>query len=271
MHSRKKKYHLIRYLPVYGCLSTGIIYVAIGVIAILSFLGTKQGGADENSLLVFLNKSVAGKIFIWIILLGTICYIIWRIYESIKDPYDYGNKWKGLLLRTGIALSTIPDALIAYSATLVILGKSNSLATGQPAEERQMAGNLLQQNWGEPLIIAAGFIMAVVAIVQLIYGITSGYKERLDIGLSKSRQKKFIQLLAWVGYFARATIVGIIGVSFIKAGITQNAQIVVNTDKAFDFIGDHIGHLPFIIIAIGTICYGFFMFALGFAYDIDKD
>ena len=71
----------------YGCIATGIVYAAIGVIAILSFLKIRHGGADENSLLVILNEYVIGKIFIWFILTGTLCYVIWRFYETIKDPY----------------------------------------------------------------------------------------------------------------------------------------------------------------------------------------
>jgi len=46
---------------------------------------------------------------------------------------------------------------------------------------------------------------------------------------------------------------------------------IVNTNKAFDFIGDHVGHVYFILVAIATICYGVFMFAQGIAYDTDKD
>jgi hypothetical protein len=57
----------------------------------------------------------------------------------------------------------------------------------------------------------------------------------------------------------------------VRAGIFNNAKYVVNTDKAFDFIGDHVGHVYFIIVAIGTICYGIFMVAQGIAYDADKD
>src|SRR5690606_7893348 len=96
-----------RFLAMYGCISTGLIYGAVGVIAILSFLQIKQGGADEGSLLVYLNNYLIGKIFVWIILVGMLSYIAWRIYETFRDPYDYGSKPKGLLRRAGIGLSSI--------------------------------------------------------------------------------------------------------------------------------------------------------------------
>lgn len=56
-----------------------------------------------------------------------------------------------------------------------------------------------------------------------------------------------------------------------QTGIAGNSRHVVNTGKAFDFIGDHVGHLPFIIVAIGTIAYGLFMFGFGIYYDSDLD
>lgn len=77
--------------------------------------------------------------------------------------------------------------------------------------------------------------------------------------------------MAWSGYIARGIILGIIGFFLVKAGTTENATDVVNTDKAFDFIGDHVGHLYFIVVALGTICYGIFMIILGITYNTDKD
>jgi hypothetical protein len=271
MKGREKKRIFIRYLPIYGCISTGIIYIGIGVIAILSFLKLKHGGADESSLLAFLNEFIAGKMFIWIILLGTISYIIWRIYETIKDPYRYGKQAKGIAKRIAIALSTIADALIAYAAIEVLLGTNNIQQNGQPQQEQQMVRSLLQERWGSWVIISIGSIIFLTALVQFFYGITKGYKERLDIQHFSPKMKSLIHITAGIGYLARGIIIGIIGFFYIKAGILENARYVVNTDKAFDFIGDHVGHVYFILVAVGTIFYGLFMCALGLTYDVDKD
>src|SRR5690606_27546039 len=131
----------------------------------LSFLKLKDGGADETSLLAFLNDYVIGKIFIWVILLGTLSYITWRIFEAFKDPYGYGNDPKGLFKRTGIALSTIADALIAYSAISVLLGTGSTNKNGQPEEYREMVSQILQQSGGDWLIIITGIVIFATAIV----------------------------------------------------------------------------------------------------------
>lgn len=270
MKTRKKLPSFIRFLPAYGCISTGLIYFSIGVIAILSFLKIKKGGADESSLVAFLNDYLAGKIFIWIILLGTVCYIIWRIFDSIKDPYNYGNAFKGMIIRIGIGLSTIPDMLIAYTASQSLFGKKNMIENGIPAEERQMVSSMME-SWGNWSIILIGFIILFTALIQLIYGVTRGYRERLDIEHYSKAKRNLVHILAWAGFSARGIIVGIIGFFAIIAGIEKNAGKIVNTDKAFDFIGDHVGHPYFIMVAAGTMAYGVFMFIMGLAHDAGKD
>lgn len=267
----ERKKSIIHFFPVFGCISTGLIYTAIGVIALLSFFKVRDGGADEGSMLALINEYVAGKIFIWIILTGTLCYVIWRFYEAVTDPYEYGARISGMAKRVGIGVSTIADILIAYTAIRVLLGIGHIMPDGQPQEERETVASLLQEPWGSGVVVLVGLLIIVTAAIQFLYGVTKGYKERIDIEHFSHRVRTLTHILAWAGYAARGTILGIIGFFLAKSGIIENAEVVVNTDKAFDFIGDHIGHLYFILVALATICYGIFMFIQGVAYDTDKD
>jgi hypothetical protein len=48
--------------------------------------------------------------------------------------------------------------------------------------------------------------------------------------------------------------------SLVRGAVFSDAQETVNTDKAFNFIGESLlGHPLFVIVALGTICYGVFM------------
>ncbi|WP_276482643.1 DUF1206 domain-containing protein [Paraflavitalea pollutisoli] len=270
MRIKSHKRTLLHYLPVYGCIATGIIYTAIGAIAILSFLKVREGGADENSLLAILNDYWVGKIAIGLILLGTLSYIIWRFYEVCADPYGYGRGIKGIARRVGVGLSTVADILIVYAAIRVLVGGTDIQTDGQPMEERELTAYLIQHHGIGP-VLAIGITYLVTAIIQALYGISQGFRERINIEQFRPVFRWSVQVLAWAGYLARGVILGIIGYFFLLAGLHHDPQRVVNTDKAFDFIGDHVGHLWFILVAIGTICYGLFMFAHGRAYDVDGD
>lgn len=271
MSDSMNKNVFIHFLPVFGCVSTALIYTAVGVLAMLSFFRIVDGGADEGSLVVLLDEYPIGKFLIGILLAGTLCYIIWRIYESINDPYNYGNKIKGLTIRTGIALSSLADGLLAYSIIRVLLHQGNIQQNGEPTEEREFVSSLLQIFFGQAFVITIGVALIITALLQLIYGITNGYKERMNSENFYPAIRKLIPPFAWIGFISRGVILGIVGIFYMKAGILKNEQYIINTDKAFDFIGDNIGHIYFIVVALGTICYGIFTFALGMAYDCDKD
>jgi hypothetical protein len=269
--STKAKRTFFHYLPIYGCISTGLSYAGVGTIAVLSFLKVREGGADESSMLAILNDVVIGKVLLWIILVGAACYIVWRIYESVTDPYGYGKGFSGLSKRSGIALSTVADVLIVFAATKVLLGIGGIRQSGEPHEEREFVSKVLNESWGAPAVTAMGVIVIVAAVVQLLYGVTRGYKERLDIEHYSKTGKAIIHFLAWVGFCSRGVIVGITGFFLLKAAFTHESEYVVNTDKAFDFIGDEVGGVYFILVALGTVCYGIFMIIHGIAYDQDKD
>jgi NADH:ubiquinone oxidoreductase subunit 6 (subunit J) len=204
-------------------------------------------------------------------MVGTACYIAWRIYEAVTDPYGYGKDFRGLGKRSGIVLSTFADLLIVYSAIKVLLEIGDIQQSGEPHEERAFVSKVLNESWGASAVTAMGVVVLVAAVVQLVYGVTRGYKERLDIDNYSKAGKAIIHFLAWVGFCSRGIIVGITGFFLVKAAFTRDSENVVNTDKAFDFIGDEIGHLYFILVALGTVCYGIFMIIHGLAYDHDKD
>jgi hypothetical protein len=268
---RKKHNVIIRLLPKYGCIATGILYGSIGIIAILSFMKLKDGGADESRLMAWLNQYTTGKILVFIILAGSLCYIIWRFYEAVTDPYKYGKSAGGISKRLGIALSTVADILIVASAFKFLSGQGSTTEDEQLPMLRQMIGDIMDRQGGEIIVFSVGAIVVITAVIQLLYGITQGYRERLEVEEFKPVMKKTVHFLGISGYIARGIIIGITGWFYISASLTGDAGRVVDTDKAFDFIGDNIGHAPFIIVAAGTIFYGLFMFALGAAYDIDHD
>jgi hypothetical protein len=259
-----------RILARFGCIATAIVYVMLGLFALLSLLRLKDGGADEASILKFFEDVQLGKIVISIIILGMLAYMMWRFYEAINDPYHYGRHWKGILIRLLTAFSAISDGLIAWPAIESLIGMNPASKSGDPVAQRRSIGELMQHPAGVWAVSIIGFITLVTAIVQYVYVFKEAYEERIDFHKLSPIKRAIIHSLGYAGHIARGVILGIIGFFMLKAAITHNGQFVVNTDKAFDFLGDEIGKGVFAAIAIGTICYGFFMMAMGYYYDFRK-
>ena len=196
--------------------------------------------------------------------------MVWRFYEAINDPYRYGNDWKGIVVRLLTAFSAVSDGLIALPAFESLLGFNPASKDGEPVAQRESFSQWLQHPFGVWVVSIMGAITLTTAIVQFVYVFKEAYEERIDFKKLSPPKRTVLHVLGYAGHIARGVILGIIGFFLLKAAVTTNGQYVVNTDKAFDFLGDEVNKVAFAVIAVGTICYGFFMMGMGYYYDFRK-
>ncbi|EJF08660.1 DUF1206 domain-containing protein [Pontibacter sp. BAB1700] len=264
-----KKYRKIaQWLARYGCVSIGLVYVLLGSMAILSLFGRSEDDADEERALDYLLEYTLGEILVWVVLIGMVGYITWRVFEAITDPYEFGKDLKGIGKRVGVALSGVGYGLIAFSAYEVLNGGG-----GNSEEEQQlMIARILAWDAGPWLVGAAGVVTMLTGLVQFQYVIQGAYNKRLDLGELEQHKKRIIHTLAWAGYFARGIILLVLGYFLLRGAIKQDENAVGDTDSAFDFIGGGtVGDTAFFLVALGTICYGFFMFIFSVFYKFRRD
>lgn len=265
----QEKYQAIAHkLARFGCFSIGFVYALIGTVAILSLLRVGEAAADEDRIIFWLLDFQLGKILIYVTAAGLFAWVIWRFFEAITDPYEFGSDKSGIMQRTGVALSSIGYGTMAWSALEIVNGKG-----GNPEADQQIfVARIFDWPAGRWLIILTGIIVIGAGIVQLKYVYDGAYKKRVDIDHLSTFVRKFVGLLAWAGFIARGVILSVLGYFFIKAGIKENPLEVGDTDTAFDFIGGGIvGDSAFFLVAMGTISYGIMMIIMGFYYQFEKE
>jgi hypothetical protein len=263
-----KKYRKIAYiLARYGCVSIGTVYILIGSMAILSLFGRGGDDADEERAMHYLLQYDLGEVLVWVVLAGMVGYIIWRIFEAVTDPYGFGTDLKGVGKRIGIALTSVGYGLIAYSAYDVLAGN------GENSEQEQqfMIARVLAWDAGPWLIGAVGVVTAIAGLLQFRFVVNGNYKNWLNLENMETWKKRFVFALAWAGYFARGIILLVLGYFMVRGAIKKEPDEVGDTDTAFDFIGGGIiGDSAFFLVAVGTICYGFFMYVFSVCYKFEK-
>jgi hypothetical protein len=262
--------HLVRYLALVGSAAIGLVYMGIGTIAMLSLLRLKDGGADEDSMLEFLTDLPGGWICVWIILLGMVCYIAWRLYEAIVNPFQEPYTIKGISTRVGTALSSVAYAIIALSAIQALLGIA--LEGDGVEEQRQLLARVLNWRGGAWLVGLTGVLVGITGLLEIYHVLRREYVQRVDMQRLSRAGKRLLHGLAWYGHFSRGIILLIMAYFLLQGAIHANAQEIVNTDKAFNFIGEsRLGHPLFVIVAIGTMAYGVFMILQGIYLKWKKD
>ena len=263
---------IARPLARFGCVAIGTVYVLIGVLALLALAGVFIEAADEDRLIHVLRNLPGGTIVVWAIIAGAAGYVVWRAIEAWADPYEFGTNWHGLLVRTGIALSAVGYAVIAYSAAKIAAAPIVR-GRGQIAEqERQrMIADVLTWPVGAWLVGAAGLFLIVMGLGQAVLILRRSYTIEINLEDRTPAVRRWIHALAWYGYAARGVILCVLGYFLVRGGFYRNPSAVGDTDTAFDTIGGGlIGDSAFFVVALGTVAYGLFMYACAFFYRFQK-
>jgi hypothetical protein len=259
-----------RPLARFGCASIGTVYVIVGVLALLALAGQLPGMADEDRMLRVVDDLPGGSLLIWGIAIGLFGYIGWRLIEAIADPYDFGSHLKGYAIRTGIVLSAVAYGVIAVSAARFALGNGNDGNEADAGEERQqlLVAQVLEWPGGPWLVGIAGTIVGVMALLQVVLIVRRSYTLEIDLDSRAPATRYGIHILAWYGYAARGVILAVFGYFLIAAAWRREPGRVGDTDTAFDTIGGGtIGDLAFLLVALGTVAYGLFMYASALFYE----
>ena len=237
-------------LAVLGYTSKGVVYALTGLLALFSALNIGGQKAGKLAVIDYLENKPLGNILIFTLGIGLICYSIWRIFESLKDPEKIGNDTRGIIKRIGflisgcvygiIGLMSITDALNLISLFKSSNSTTNSLLTG------------------------------VVLLGKEIYQFAKVYKgdflHRFDIqSIPAMAKRKYIQRIGYAGLFSRGLVTTIISYFFLTAGLTLNgasSNNVKGTAEAFSFIQEQsFGQWLLGAVAIGMVSYGLFMFS----------
>jgi hypothetical protein len=253
----------------FGCYSIAVVYIMVGTMAILSFLGEAEPAADEERIIDVILDIPLGEVFIVLMILGLMGYVFWRVYEAFADPYNFGSSLKGKAQRAGIGLSALGYVLIAIGATQILIEGSGDSENDQEI----FVAKILELPGGPWLVGFAGLSLILTALIQIKYVYGGDYNERMKYDKMPSWKVKATHILAWAGYLARSVILGVLGFFLVKAAIYSDSDEVGDTDSAFDFLGDFgtIGHIMFIAVALGTIGYGLFMIISGYYYSFEEE
>lgn len=260
----------VHVLARFGYFCIGTIYVLIGVWAMLALWRVADPAADEQRILQRMTSLPLGVALIAVLALGTLGYIVWLIFEAIFDPYRFGNRPTGVIARIGIALSAVAYGKIATSAAIVLIGSG----TDGERQRQRVAQQVMDWSAGRWLLGVAGLAVAIVGLYQIKYVHDGEHRRRIAFRRLGRFARVAVDVLGWAGYGARCAILLVLGWFLVRAAWLMNANKVGDTDSAFDFLGlggGTFGDTVFSTVALGTICYGLFLYINGLWFKAAAD
>ena len=242
-----------------GLVSKGIVYCLIGLMAFMAAFeigGQSSSGADKEGVFQFVENT-GGKFLLGLIVLGLLCYCIWRFAEAFRVK----KKNEGELKRTGKRVRYIFSGLVYLTvcyAALRLLLHNDSGSGGNSFQT--VIGELLNKPFGQVL---AGLFAAFVAgtgIYQIWYGLSEKYKKHTG-GFGRGEASGKLLSAGKIGYVARGIVWLIISYFLFMAAFHANSSEAGDTSKAFQFLENGpFGSILLGAVGAGLICYGLFNF-----------
>ena len=233
-----------------GLAARGIIYILIGLVAVLVALGHSAREADQQGAIQLLAGKPYGLVALWLLGIGFVGYALWRLSEAAFGVTGEGNG-------AGPRLKSLGRAVI-YAGFAVLTFKAISGAhASQSRQQQDLTAKAMHYPAGQWLVGIVGLIIVIAGTVLVIEGFRRKFMKFLRTAQMSPRTRRVVRLLGTVGTVARGVVFALAGILVIEAAITHKASQSGGIDKAFLTLRDQpFGEFLMLAAALGLLIFG---------------
>lgn len=232
----------------FGYLSYGIVYLAMGALAIRAAVG-KGGVEGTEGTIQYILFRPFGKILLLLIAVGLVGYVLWRFVQAIKNP-----EREGIADRIGNLSSGVVYAGVSIFAFKLLAGAS---ANPDANHEEKWSAKLMSQPAGEWLLVLGGFMILGSACYQFYEGFTARFRKKLRMEEMSRHEGDWLIRAGRLGAVARGILFLTIGYQMIQAGWKKNPSQTAGVDEALRILAGQPEWI-FYLVAAGLAAYGIF-------------
>lgn len=232
-----------------GYAARGLTYFLLGYMA----LGTRISDGDGNTAVLHMLQDVPlGTALLYLMTLGLVGYVLFKLASAIGDVQNRGTDAKGILKRIGDGASAIAYSALAYAALQFAQGTRRDADGGQGQEA---AATVLDWTLGDLVIglIGAGFVVG--ALMQAKEAATASFMHRVS-----PRAPNAIEPIGRAGHAARTVVFAIIGWSLVQAAWLDSEAEVMGLGDALLSMRE--SDTLYTLVAIGLMLFGVFSMAV---------
>lgn len=236
-----------------GFAAQGTCFVVIAALALELAFGSHGHLTDPRGAFVILAESGWTRALIVFLAVGFGCYSLWRLAQAVFDRGGMGSDPGGLGRRAIQLGQAILYGLLTVAAVRVLAG-----ARSGHSPKRTAAG-ILGWPGGAWIVGAIGAAFAIVAVVNVYWGLSGRFMESLDQRELSPATERLLRVVGTAGFVSLGFVLGVIAWFMVKAAVDYNAGKVVS-------LGGAMAHLAAVtygewllgLTAAGLLAYGLF-------------
>lgn len=245
----------------FGFFTKGVLYIIIGVLAVLVAIGFDKSGelAGTKGALTTIAQAPYGKVLLVVFIVGTGAYGVWNILRGIADIDDNGRNKIGLAKRLAAAAIGVVYLLIGLVAVYILFTANKSNSQKDTEMPETLTAILLDFPFGVVLVSLIGLGFLIAALIFLYRAFSLKFLDKFKtFEDAKDHQRKLIATTGVAGFLARSILFVLIGYFLVSAAVNYEPQKVVGVDGALKALAEQTyGQIILFFMAFGLICYGF--------------
>jgi hypothetical protein len=239
-----------------GYVAKGVVYVTIGLLAMLEALGMGGKTASPDGAMQSIGAQPFGGLLLVLLSVGLFGYAAWKVLQGVLDPDDRGSDAHGVVRRVAYVGSGAFYGLLAFTAAQSVFGAEDS-------SEDAMAASAMayQPPVGRILVAVVGAVVIGVGLYQLYAAYKAKFRGELALGRMGEAREVWTTLLGRIGTAARALAISAAGAFLILAAYQSDPKETRGLGGALETIQHQpLGSYMLGAIAAGLVLYGAFMF-----------
>ena len=233
-----------------GLTARGVLYILIGVVAILVAIGQGSHEADQSGALQLLASQPYGLVALWLLFVGFAGYALWRLSEAVFGVTGEGN---GAGPRLKSLVRAVLYAIFAVLTVKVITGQQAS----QASQQKDLTATVMHHTGGQWLVGIVGVAIVIAGLALVLEGIRRKFMKYLRTGEMSPQTRRAVERLGMIGTTARGLVFALAGVLVIDAAVEFKPSKAGGVDKALLTLRDQpFGEFLLILAAAGLIAFG---------------
>jgi hypothetical protein len=247
----------LRWVGHSGYVAEGVVYVLLGIFALMAALEPSQRPDGYKGALAKLAAAPFGDAVLALLALGLTAFVLWQVMLAMLDPEHRRDRRtvKRRAVRLGYLLNGALHGVLVGEAVWRLLGIGAGADGGH--SQAVWTARAMTLPLGRWMTAATGAGIALFGVFQWYRAASRNKTERVD--LTQTRLRGLIVALGTIGFLTRGVLFGLIGAFLIDAAWrndTANATGIAGALSALK--RQEYGHWLLGAVAAGLICYGFF-------------
>ncbi|MGP4080763.1 DUF1206 domain-containing protein [Pseudalkalibacillus sp. R45] len=238
----------------FGYFAKGTVYILIGLLSMMAAAGIGGSTSDTSGTFASVAIKPFGEVLLWIVGVGLIGYVCWRIIQTFMDPENKGTSPKGIGVRLGYFISGVIYASLSLKAFKYAMHAGD---TG--SSQQTYTAKLMSQPFGIWLVGIIGVIIVGFGLRQMHRGHKEKFTHKFKTNEMSSKELRVGKKIGKLGLMARGFTFVIIGFFLVVTAWTANPDEMIGLDGALGKIASQpYGQIMLGVVAVGLFLYGVF-------------